>query len=223
MTICTRLFSLFVAGVLISPGSLQAQPSSSSIVDGVEGTDETSYLFWTRIDLKRTRQSDERLGKSWSEVSRLPPAVQPMPDSFGRLFRAITQKKADKPRHVVSEGKSPLSIILEPAQFELKHRREITVTLIFTNESDRQIRLTFPTTQRIDLLLKDKTGAIIEKWSDYHSFDPLEEVVAVNPHETIAYSQRFPTRNMKRLETYTLDASFSSQPQYKQSIPICPQ
>jgi hypothetical protein len=218
-----RLLSVFFAGALISPVYLQAQQASSPIIDGVEETGEMSPLFWDRINLQRTRESDEQLGQSWNEISRRPPAIQPMPDSFQKLFHTIVQRAAGKPQRVVPERKIALSVILEPAQFDLKERREITVTLTLTNGSDRQIRITFPTSQRIELLLKDKTGKVIERWSHDRSFAPLEEVVAVNPHESIAYSQRLPTREMRRLETYTLEASLFNNPQYTQNIFIRPQ
>jgi len=173
--------------------------------------------------LTRTRKSDEQKKQSWSEISTRPPAVRDAPDSFRRLFNTINQEIIHRPhRPSVTGDKTSLSVLLEPAQIELKERREITVTLGLTNESNRQLRITFPTTQRIELLLKDKTGRILEKWPEYYHFEPIEEIVAINPNETIQFSQRLPTRMMRRSETYTIDASFSNNPQYSRTISIQP-
>ncbi len=222
MTSYTRLLTIILAGILICPLYLEAREKFLAF-DGVEGTDEMSPLFWDRITLNRTRKLDEQNGQSWSEMSVRPPAVQEAPDSFQRLFNTINKEIIHRPRRpAVTGDKTSLSVLLEPAQIELKERREITVTLALTNESNRQLRVTFPTTQRMELLLKDKTGKILEKWPESPHFEPIEEIVAINPNETIQYSQRLPTRMMRQSETYTIEASFFSNPQYSRTISIQP-
>lgn len=200
---------------------LQAQEIPSSC-GGVEGTDEISPLFWMRIDLRRTRELDEQNHQSWNEVSQLPPAVQPKPDSFQKLFRTIAQNKPRIPRQSLPKNKVRLSLTLEPAQFALRERREITATLSLTNEGDRQIRVTFPTTQRMILTLRDPTGQVLERWPEGYTAEPIQEVIAINSNEMVQFSQRLPTRAMKASETYSLEASLSNNPQYTQTISLRP-
>lgn len=214
-------FASLPASRVGGPGN-QAQPFPP-IIDGIEGTDEVSPLFEDRRNLLRTRKSDEQLQQSWSDISKLPPAIQPRSESLQQALQAITKGAVGAFHRVTTESKPQLSITLEPAEFKLEERREITVTVILKNESSRQIQINFPTTQRIELLTKDKTGNVIERWSDDRVFDPLEGIVAVNPNETIEYSERIPTREMKSGEMYTIEASLSNNPQYTKTVSIHPQ
>lgn len=222
MIVCTRLLPAFFVGWLVFSTCLKAQQPSSSPVYGVERMDENSPLFLERLDLRRTRVTDEEKNLSWSKISKLPPAVQPYP-SFASEIRAGAKAVMGAFKRVAQEGKPTLSVVLEPAEFELKERREITVTLTLKNESNHQIRMTFPTSQRIELLTKDKMGKVIERWSDGRTFEPLEGIVVVNKNESITYSERIPTREMKRGETYTIEASLFNNPQYAaKTVSVCP-
>ncbi len=220
MIVCTRLLPVFF--VVLWATCLRAQQPSSSPAYGVERTDENSPLFLERLDLLRTRATDEENNLSWSKVSKLPPAVQPYP-SFAGEIRAGTKAVMSAFKRAAQESKPSLSVVLEPAEFELKERREITVTLTLKNESNHQIRMNFPTSQRIELITKDKMGKVIERWSDDRTFEPLEGIVVVNKNESIEYSERIPTREMKSGETYTIEASLFNNPQYAAKIvSVCP-
>ncbi|PWU05728.1 MAG: hypothetical protein C5B47_08575 [Verrucomicrobia bacterium] len=223
MRFCMRLLLIILVGILSWPLYLEAQEKFSAF-DGVEGTDEMSPLFWDRISLRRTRVSDEQKRISWSQISAGPPAIQKQPDSFQKLFETVNKEIIHRPHRpaAVSGDKTALSLLLEPAQIDLRERREITVTLALTNESKRQLRITFPTSQRMQLFLRDPTGRILEKWPESHYFEPIEEVVAINPDETVQFSQRLPTRKMKGSETYTIEASLFNNSQYSRTISIKP-
>jgi hypothetical protein len=216
---------VFFIGILASLASLKAEQVPSSIVDGVERSDELSPLFLERSSLRRTRLLDEQLNMSWSDISTLPPAIQPRLDSLHRTFWTVI-RSVDGVFHravTVAEGKIPiLSVTLEPAEFELQERREITVTLALRNESNRQLQILFPTSQRIEILTKDQMGRLIERWSEGRVFDPLEEIVIINPNEMVEYSQRIPTREMKKGETYMIEVFLFNNPQYTKTVAIYP-
>lgn len=215
------------------PAAVPPPSSPSSSIVGVEESSEFSPLFFERKSLSRTRTSDEHLHTTWKNIAGRAAAVQPKRDSFSYAFRWVT-KDIDKTiekvarRFVVTENKPYSYMTLEPIDFALREGKridgeeEITVTLALRNASNRQIRMTFPTSQRLEVFTKNQSGTVIEKWSESRNFDFLEEIVVVNPNETIEYSQQISTRGMKSGETYLIEASFFNNPQYTKTAIIRP-
>ena len=82
--------------------------------------------------------------------------------------------------------------------------------------------LNFSTNQRIDILVKNENGKVITRWSEDRSFDPIPGLVAINPDESVVYTEKIPTTMMKDGETYTLEVSLVDQQGYTLSQQIMP-
>lgn len=113
-------------------------------------------------------------------------------------------------------------IKLEPKEFSLKERREITTTFSVTNRTKKLVALEFPTQQRVDILVRGADGTVIERWSDDHAFLPEDGFVTINPNERIEYSEKIATREMKGGQTYHIDAKMVEYPEYEASIATTP-
>jgi hypothetical protein len=99
---------------------------------------------------------------------------------------------------------------LEPESPAIKDTREIEVTYTIRNNSKSIKRLEFPTTQRIEILTYNSSGAIVDRWSDDRAFRPEEGVVVLNPAERIEFKEKISTRDMRPGETYKTEASLIS-------------
>jgi hypothetical protein len=106
-----------------------------------------------------------------------------------------------------------LTIGLDPIPLKLSENRQIKVTLQLVNNGKRLVQLDFPTTQRIEVLLKSNAGKTIEKWSDDQSFSSEPTIVVLNPGERLEYSISLATRDMLPGEQYEVEAFF---PNYTQ-------
>ncbi|MEO8205072.1 MAG: BsuPI-related putative proteinase inhibitor [Chthoniobacterales bacterium] len=109
---------------------------------------------------------------------------------------------------------------VEPTDVVLADKRELTVTLSVINKTGKMLRLEFPTTQRLEILLRDSTGKVIERWSEDRSFGQTSGIVVINPKERIQYAERIATREMKPEQKYTVEASISNHPEYSRSVAI---
>ncbi len=98
------------------------------------------------------------------------------------------------------------SLAIEPSQFSLQDRREISATYVIRNNTKKMTRLEYPTSQRIDIVTTDSKGAVVDRWSDDRSFQPEDGIVVINPKERIEYQEQIPTREMKAGETYKIEA-----------------
>ena len=70
------------------------------------------------------------------------------------------------------------------------------VTLTLTNHSKKLVQLDFPTSQRVEVLLKTKDGKTIETWSQDQAFTSEPTLVTINPNERLEYSVDVSTRDM---------------------------
>ncbi len=113
-------------------------------------------------------------------------------------------------------------LTIEPKVFSLKDRRDVDATYSVRNNTGKLIRLDFQTTQRFDLVTKDATGAVIERWSDDRAFQPQEGIIIINPKERIEVTEPIPTRDMNAGENYSIEADTPGYPAYSTSRAITP-
>lgn len=120
------------------------------------------------------------------------------------------------------KGQSDSKLTVEPATFSLDSRREITVTFTVFNRTQRLLKLDFPTAQRIEILVRDGSGNVIEKWSDDRAFADVSGVVMINPGERIQYEEKIATRDMQPGQTYTIEASMANNPEFTRTATVQP-
>jgi hypothetical protein len=113
-------------------------------------------------------------------------------------------------------------LAVEPAAFSLDDRREITATFVVENRTARLLKLDFPTSQRIEILVRDNNGKVIEKWSDDRAFRDESGVVMINPGEHIQYEEKIATRDMQPGRTYTIEASLANNPEFTKTAFVTP-
>jgi len=85
-----------------------------------------------------------------------------------------------------------------------------------------EIELLFPDNQRLEILTKDSSGNIVNRWSQDRAFDPQEGFTEINPDEYVLYAERIPTSKMKAGETYTIEASLANQEGYISTATVTP-
>lgn len=116
----------------------------------------------------------------------------------------------------------PMTLTVEPSEFSLSQTPELDVSLRLSNKRKQEIELLYPNNQRLEVLTKDSSGRVVNRWSEDRAFDPYEGFVAVNPDEFIIYAERISTARMKAGETYTIEASLANQEGYSSTTTVTP-
>ena len=140
------------------------------------------------------------------------PPAPPKPGMMHRLLHPFgggspAPESAPKTKPVNLKGLE-MSLALEPAALKLSETRTVKVTVTLANKGKKLIQLDFPTTQRIEVLVKNKAGKRVVQWSEDQAFTNEPTLVAINPGERLEYSANVPTRDLAAGETYTLEAFF---------------
>ena len=114
------------------------------------------------------------------------------------------------------------TISIEPVPLKLSDVRTIKVTLRLSNHARKLAQLEFPTTQRIEVLVKDGTGKRIEQWSEDQSFQNEPTVVTINPNERLEYTANVATRELKAGQSYTIEGLFPNYDQLRAVKQVTP-
>lgn len=114
------------------------------------------------------------------------------------------------------------SISIDPNPVKLSEVRTIKVTLLLANHGKKLAQLDFPTTQRIEVLVKDATGKLIEQWSEDHAFENEPTLVAINPAERLEYAATIATRDLQAGQAYTIEGFFPNFDQLRAIAKITP-
>jgi hypothetical protein len=152
------------------------------------------------------------------------PESTPHPTLLDQTLTVLHLKHAPKPKSTaqVHDGMA-LSLRVEPTPFKLSENREIKVTVTVANESSKKyVHLNFPTSQRIEVLVQDSTGKVVNTWSEDQSFTNDPASVTVNPGERLEYTVSVATREMSAGQRYVIEASFPSYPDLKVQQLVAP-
>jgi hypothetical protein len=84
------------------------------------------------------------------------------------------------------------------------------------------VQLEFPTTQRIEVLVRNRNGKLVEQWSEDQAFTNEPTLVTINPGERLEYSANIATRDMVGGESYTIVGYFPNYDQLKATKVIVP-
>ena len=153
------------------------------------------------------------------------PAAPPKPGMMHRLlhpFGGSSAAPAPKTKDVNLKGLE-MSVTVEPAAPKLSDTRAIKVTVALANKGRKLVQLDFPTTQRIEVLVKNKAGKRVVQWSEDQAFTNDPTLVAINPRERLEYSANIPTRDLVAGETYTVEAFFPNFDQLRKTQTITPE
>lgn len=208
---------VFITATALNP--VLAQMGTTTPLDEIR-PDESSPFFVNQ-QLARYYNSENGQAKMQENL------VAKYPSTGGNDSAPVQMKKFFKEmfgsvRLGPNTGKTMSRLSVEPKQFKVGERGEITVNFQIENTKNHLIVLDFPTTQRIEILLKDSSGNVLEKWSANQTFTDKEGVLMVNPDERVEYSEIIPTRGMKAGETYTIEASLAGNPEFTQTTQVTP-
>jgi hypothetical protein len=143
-----------------------------------------------------------------------PPVTQQVKKFFKGMFASVKLRQGG--------GILPMLLTVEPSQFSIANHPDLTISLKISNSKRQEIELLFPNDQRLEILTKDSTGNVINRWSQDRIFDLNEGFAEINPSEFIVYSEKIPTGTMKAGETYTIEASLAGQEGYTTSTTVTP-
>jgi Intracellular proteinase inhibitor len=115
-----------------------------------------------------------------------------------------------------------LKMTVDPAEVSLGATKQLQVTLTVTNEGKKLVQLDFPTSQRIEVIVKNAAGKMIEQWSEDQAFTNDPTVVTINPGEKLVYSANVSTRDMSAGQSYTITGFFPNYEQLATATVIVP-
>ena len=139
-------------------------------------------------------------------------AASTAPEKPGLVKRTWTSmqfwKKGDdeKPESKIRHKKLEATLVLNPESISLFNTRQITATLRVTNKSAKPVTLEFPTTQRVDVLVRDTMGKLVYQWSEDQSFEKATSLLQLNRNERAEFSVNIPTRDMVADKSYFIEA-----------------
>ncbi len=143
------------------------------------------------------------------------PGAPPHPGLFNRIFHTLhlsedkeAEKKKAEEKPAATWSHLALLMTIEPQPLKLPETRQMKVTLKLENRSKKLVQLEFPTTQRIEVLVKNQEGKMVEHWSEDQAFSNDPGTVAINPGERVEYSASVATRDLSPGNTYTVEAFF---------------
>jgi len=189
--------------------------SEAEIKDmSLKGPDAESPFFTERQEAKAARAD---AGRSGFGMYVPKPPHPPVQQQIKKFFHGMFGSKSTKP------GPNPLTITLSPASLSLSQNSEMDVTLKISNARKQELEILYPDNQRLEILTKDSSGTIINRWSQDHSFEHTAGFVAVNPKEFISYTEKIATTGMKAGETYTIEVSLANQQGFVASTKVTPE
>jgi hypothetical protein len=148
----------------------------------------------------------------------------PTPSLMDKTLEFFRLKHAPKPANLAQlRHGMEMKLDVSPSPFRLSVDREVKVTVTLSNETKKFIHLDFPTTQRIEILVKDSTGKVITTWSEDQSFTNDPATITINPGERIEYSESVATREMTAGQPYIIEVSFPNYPDLKIQRQVNPQ
>jgi hypothetical protein len=104
-----------------------------------------------------------------------------------------------------------LDLQITPQTVKLSEVRQLAVKVMLANLSKRPVTLDFPTSQRIEIYLKNSAGDILTKWSENHAIIEKPSVILINPSERIEYNETISTRELTPNKVFIAEVFF---PQY---------
>jgi len=116
-----------------------------------------------------------------------------------------------------------LKIQLSPVPLKLSDNRRVEVRIVLENISGKFVQLEFTTTQRFEILVKDDTGRVLEKWSEDRLFEPAAGYVGINPGEHVEYTATVATRDMQPGKRYAVEGFFPELPDLNAAAGLVPE
>lgn len=115
-----------------------------------------------------------------------------------------------------------MKMTVEPGAPKLGETRQLTVTLRLQNKGKRLVQLDFPTTQRIEVLVRNSAAKMVEQWSEDQAFQNEPGLVAINPGERLEYTATVSTRDFAAGQDYIVEGFFPNYEALRATLKITP-
>jgi hypothetical protein len=123
-----------------------------------------------------------------------------------------------------ARGGMELKLSIDPTLITLSNTRQLKVIVsLFNPSSKKYVHLNFPTSQRIEVLIRDASGKTVTTWSEDQSFTDDPASVTINPRERVEYAVSVTTREMAAGQPYTINVSFPRYPDLKVQQQVTPE
>ena len=149
-----------------------------------------------------------RLMHPFGGNKRAEPTPAPVPESGkkpGIVHRVLHPFGGGKDGGTKGSGGLVTELKLSPLPLKLSESNRLKVTLTLANRGRKLSSLEFPTSQRIEVLIKNSAGKTIEQWSQDQSFTSEPTLVTINPGERAEYAVEVATRDMVAGQSYTVE------------------
>jgi hypothetical protein len=137
------------------------------------------------------------------------------PGLFNRIYHTLhiaEDKPAEQKKEEVSKLPQwkhlALTMTVDPQPLRLSEVHQFKVTLKLENLSKKPVQMEFPTSQRIEIVLKAADGKMIAHSSEGQTYSNEPGIVSVNPGERLEYNAMLSTRDLKSSEKYTVEGFF---------------
>ncbi len=224
---------VFLILILVAPGILWAQAPGAratpkpTIQQGAAafavGVPDEGSPFFAEREAARYALSQQGQQQARAETVAVYPRVKNSPDSASAMFTGFFTEMFSSVKWGSLRGEPTTEkLLLEPANFSVQDQRGLEAIYTIRNNTGKIIRLDYTTTQRMDILTKDPTGKVLERWADDRAFQPQEGIIILNPKERIEYKEKVATRDMKANETYSIQAEATGYPDYTVTKTVTP-
>ncbi|HEY1583369.1 MAG TPA: BsuPI-related putative proteinase inhibitor [Chthoniobacterales bacterium] len=133
---------------------------------------------------------------------------------LGRVFHPFSSGAEKLPQYKDRKIRGlVLTVELPNEPVKLAETRQLPVHILLTNRGNRAIQLMFPTTQRIEILLRDASGRVVTRWSDNRAFEEEPATVLINPGEHVEYSETIATRELSPGKVFTVEVVVPAYPE----------
>ena len=106
-----------------------------------------------------------------------------------------------------------LAVELPEGAVKLSEMRQLPVRVTLTNRGDRAVELSFPSEQRIEILLHDSAGRVVTRWSENRAFEEKPGNLLINPNEHVEYSETIATRELAPGRVFTVEVTVPAYPE----------
>jgi hypothetical protein len=112
---------------------------------------------------------------------------------------------------------------MDPKVLKLSEIHEFKATVTLINKGANIVQMEYPTSQRIEVIIKTKAGKLVEQWSEDQAFVNEPSLVAINPKERVEYPVTLATRDLVAGENYILEAFFPNYETMRTELAFIPE
>ena len=164
-----------------------------------------------------------RLMHPFGGEKKAAPAPQTPTEKKPGIINRVLHPFGGKSGGAKNSGRLTVEMKLSPLPLKLSEANRLKVTLTLVNHGKKLAPLEFPTSQRIEVLIKNGAGKTIEQWSQDQAFASEPTVVTINPNERAEYSAEVATREMSAGQSYTVQGFFPKYDTLKAGQTITPE